>query len=268
MIFAEFKCFVRSLFLQTLWNFERMQNIGFAFGVAPLLKRVYSSRASYTAAIRRHTGFFNTHPYFAPIVMGVVYHREKQRLTEGADGEDAALAALKNGMGGAFGAVGDHVLWGIWRPFCLVLSLSIGLMVGYSLSGSEDSTRIFDPVAARVCGRWWIAGFLGMFNAVHLWLRWRGLQKACQDGPLVVRWIQSLSLQSWAAQVQRVALILLFMMALIYLSRWTSSNLQIWMIAVLLGAIILKRWSCSGTTVFYTVCALSILMTKLGIHWP
>src|SRR6185312_17307512 len=111
--------FVRSFFLQTLWNFERLQNVGFAFSMVPLLKCLDRSKTAYRQTLRRQLKFFNTHPYFAPIVMGVVYAREKDREA-GFDEEDPALAVLKDSMGGAFGAVGDHVIWGTWRPFVAI----------------------------------------------------------------------------------------------------------------------------------------------------
>src|SRR5581483_4043929 len=122
--------YFRSFFVQTLWNFERLQNIGFAFGVAPLLKRAHPNAAAYRQALRRHCAFFNTHPYFAPIVMGVVYAKESSRMDD-EKGEDPTLTVLKDSMGGAFGAIGDHVVWGTWRPFCAILALGVGLMIAY-----------------------------------------------------------------------------------------------------------------------------------------
>ncbi len=38
---AEIQVFIRSFFVQALWNYERMQNIGFAFAVEPFLRRAY-----------------------------------------------------------------------------------------------------------------------------------------------------------------------------------------------------------------------------------
>src|SRR5262245_24738633 len=105
---AELQTFIRSFFLQALWNFERMQNVGFAFSVQPLLKRGCRTQESLRAALRRQSEYFNTHPYFATLVMGVVYHKEKA-LSESGRTEDPTLTVLKNTMGGAFGALGDHV---------------------------------------------------------------------------------------------------------------------------------------------------------------
>ena len=207
MIFTLLSTYFRSFFVQTLWNFERLQNVGFAFGVAPLLKRANDSRTSYHDALRRHMAVFNTHPYFAPVVMGVVYSKEAARQKH-LTGEDPTLTVLKDSMGGAFGAIGDHVIWGTWRPFCAIIALSVGMLVAYPLAGSGSQKPLFDPTTARICAQWWVAGFLGIFNSVHLWLRWRGLQKAIHEGPLVVRWVQSLHLQAWAAQIRRIGLLL------------------------------------------------------------
>ena len=141
MTLALFSTFLRSFFLQALWNFERMQNVGFAFSMEPLLKRAHRSREAFTHALRRHAEYFNVHPYFAPIVMGVIYQKEKG-LDEAKRADDPTLTVLKNTMGGAFGAVGDHVIWGTWRPFCAIMALSVGLLVGYP-SGAAGSAVHF-----------------------------------------------------------------------------------------------------------------------------
>jgi hypothetical protein len=171
-------------------------------------------------------------------------------------------------MGGAFGAIGDHVLWGTWRPFCAVLSIGLGLWVGFPASNHDLEHTLFYGPGAQQCARWWIGGFLGLFNAMHIWLRWRGLHRSVVLGPQVVRWLQSLRLQPWAEQVRRFGLLIVAAMILIYLARWRSSEVLFWMFAVLLGTMVLKRWAVSGWVIFYTVCAASFVMTKLGVVWP
>jgi len=202
-LLAQLQAFFRSFFLQALWNFERMQNVGFAFSMEPLLRRVYPSRDSLARSLRRQFEYFNVHPYFAPIIMGVVYHREKA-MAEAHRTEDPTLTVLKNTMGAAFGAVGDHVIWGTWRPFCAVMALVVGLLVGYPSVGDGAASSVFHTPGAILCAKWWVVGFLCMFNSIHFWIRWRGLQKAMAEGPLVVRWVESLHLQKWAAQMRRI----------------------------------------------------------------
>jgi len=250
---AMFQTFVRSFFIQTLWNFERLQNVGFAFSIAPLLKNLDTSKSEFRQLLRRQLVYFNTHPYFSTIVMGVVYSKEAAR--EGSlDKEDPTVSVLKDSMGGAFGAIGDHVIWGTWRPFAAIVALALGVLVA-------------SPTHAwQTCAQWWIVGFLCMFNATHLWLRWRGLQKAVQDGPGVVRWVESLHLQTWAAQIRRMGLLLIVILVLVYLGHWSSSNLLIWMVGILLGSIVLKRWSMSGLAVFYIVVIGAVGLGYFGIH--
>lgn len=264
---AVFQTFCRSFFLQTLWNYERMQNMGFAFSVEPLLKASRTSRRASAALLHKHTQFFNTHPYLAPIVMGVVYERERQRPDDPGT-EDQTVTVLKNSMGAAFGAVGDHVIWGTWRPFCVLLAVSLGLLVAYPTAGGGFNASFFDHGAAGLCGRWWVFCFLGLFNGLHVWLRWRGLVQAARTGPQVVTWVQSLQLQKWASQIRRLGLVLVVALGLGYVGRWKDTDMLVWMFGVLLGSAVLKRWSVSGVGVFYLVCAASVVMTYLGIHWP
>jgi mannose/fructose/N-acetylgalactosamine-specific phosphotransferase system component IID len=202
--------------------------------------------------LRRQLMFFNTHPYLAPVIMGVVYAKENARSRR--DSEDATLTVLKDSMGGAFGAIGDHVIWGTWRPFCAILALAVGALVAFPMR---------DP---RICAEWWVGGFLGLFNFVHLWLRWRGLQRAVHDGPQVVRWVESLHMQLWAAQVRRLGLLLLVCIVLMYFGHWARSNLLVWMMGVFLGVVVMKRWAVSGFVVFYAVCALAIVLSVIGVQ--
>ncbi len=252
MIWAMWRTFVRSFFLQTLWNFERMQNVGFAFSVAPLVRRISNKPQECQALLRRQLAYFNTHPYFATIVMGVVYAKEKDRGHK-IEQEDPTLTLLKDSMGGAFGAIGDHVIWGTWRPFCALLALAIGALVA-------SPTQSWS-----ICARWWVLGFFILFNAVHVWLRAQGLYRAVSDGPMVVRWVESLHLQTWAAQIRRLGLLLVCAMILVYLGRWTTSSMLFGMMAVLLVTLVLKRWSASGLLVFYLVCGASVMMTMMGV---
>jgi|GEM_PF-993681 len=270
MIVTVLHVFFRSFFLQTLWNFERMQNVGFAFSVEPLLRRAHATKTGFHMALRRHLGFFNAHPYLATTVMGVVFNGEKTAGDQEANEKTAqAMVVLKDSMGGAFGAIGDHVLWGTWRPFCAVLSMSVGLWVSYPASGQGPmSPSLFHTPAVILCAKWWAAGFLGLFNAVHLWLRWRGLQRSMAIGPQVVGWVQSLHLQPWASQIRRLGILLMAAMILMYLARWRSSDMLLWMFAVLLGTMVFKRWTISGWVIFYSVCAASFVMTKMGVVWP
>ena len=52
-----------SQFLQGSWNYERMQNGGYAYSMIPALRKLYPDKKDLSAALQRHLVFFNTHPY-------------------------------------------------------------------------------------------------------------------------------------------------------------------------------------------------------------
>src|SRR5450759_4005433 len=54
---------------QISWNYERMQALGFAYAMEPVLRKLFPKSEDYEAALKRHLVFFNTNPMIkgAPI---------------------------------------------------------------------------------------------------------------------------------------------------------------------------------------------------------
>lgn len=92
------KVWWRSTFLQGSWNFERMQNLGWAYTLIPAIKKLYTKKEDQIAALERHLEFFNTHPYVAAPVMGVTLALEEERAN-GVEIDDAAIQGVKIGQG-------------------------------------------------------------------------------------------------------------------------------------------------------------------------
>lgn len=71
----------RSNLFQGSWNFERMQALGFAYSMVPVIKRLYPDPNSQERkdAIKRHLEFFNTQPFVAAPVLGVTIAMEEER---------------------------------------------------------------------------------------------------------------------------------------------------------------------------------------------
>ena len=99
----------RSFFLQGSWNYERMQNGGWAFAMIPAIKRLYKSKEERAAALKRHLEFFNTHPYVASPVLGVTLALEEERAN-GAPVDDVTIQGVKVGMMGPLAGIGDPCL--------------------------------------------------------------------------------------------------------------------------------------------------------------
>ena len=157
------RMFKRSFFMQACWSFERMQNLGFLYALEPWLERIYPDQDDRAAASLRHLEFFNTQPYMAGLVLGVVGGLE-ERLAKTPAAERAAaqarLSAVKKTLASTLAAVGDSLFWGALKPACAAAAVAAwGLFWTLGLP---------HPVLAG-CGL-----YLALFNIPVLWVRWEG----------------------------------------------------------------------------------------------
>ena len=118
------KVWWRSQFLQGSWNYERMQNLGWAYSLIPAIKKLYTNKEDQAAALKRHLEFFNTHPYVAAPIMGVTLALEEEKAN-GTEIEDAAIQGVKIGMMGPLAGIGDPVFWFTIRPILGALGASL-----------------------------------------------------------------------------------------------------------------------------------------------
>ncbi|MCW6652284.1 PTS system mannose/fructose/sorbose family transporter subunit IID [Aerococcaceae bacterium NML210727] len=115
---------LRSQFLQGSWNYERMQNGGWAYSLIPVLKKLYPNQEDAKAALKRHLEFFNTHPYVAAPILGVTLALEEERAN-GAEIDDTAIQGVKVGMMGPLAGIGDPVFWFTVRPILGAIAASL-----------------------------------------------------------------------------------------------------------------------------------------------
>ena len=120
------KVWWRSTFIQGSWNYERMQNGGWAYTLIPALKRLYHTKEDRSAALKRHLEFFNTHPYLASPIIGVTMALEEERAN-GAPIDDKAIQGVKVGMMGPLAGVGDPVFWFTVKPIISALAASLAM---------------------------------------------------------------------------------------------------------------------------------------------
>lgn len=118
------KVWWRSQFLQGSWNYERMQNLGWAYSLIPAIKKLYTKKEDQAAALERHLEFFNTHPYVAAPIMGVTLALEEERAN-GTEIDDVAIQGVKIGMMGPLAGIGDPVFWFTVRPILGALGASL-----------------------------------------------------------------------------------------------------------------------------------------------
>lgn len=180
--------FLRSFLFQSMWSFQRMQNVGWLFSLWPVFRRLYPDQGERARAAQSHADYFNTHPYTADIILGVVAGME-ERLAAGdsAIKRDAVIAAKKT-MAGPLSALGETLFWATLRPLLLVAAAVAGAL----------SQR----------NGWWVTTlvYLGIFNILHVGVRagglWMGYHRGMDVAAFLVQW----PFQRWAARASWLGL--------------------------------------------------------------
>ena len=196
-----FWTFVRSNFLLGSFNFERMQAIGFCVSMIPILKRVYADNTEeLKAALRRHLEFFNTQPFVAAAIMGIIGAMEEKKAN-GADISEATLSGVKVGLIGPLAGVGDPIYWGTLRPVLAALG------AGIALTGSLLGPIIF---------------FVG-FNIIRLATHWYGVQYGYTKGTQLV---ENIGGNEMKFLTEGSSVLGLFVMGAL-VAKWTTVNMPL-----------------------------------------
>lgn len=170
---------LRLLAIQGVWNYETMLGNGIAFAMEPAMRRLPGGRGgeAYRAAMARHSGYFNAHPYLASVAIGALTRAE-------LDGVPAAqIERFRTAAPGPLGSVGDRLVWAGWLPLCSALGL-----LGFGLGLSPAGVLLL---------------FLGSYNLGHLGLRVWGLHAGWRDGLRVAQALGSPVLRQGPAHVAR-----------------------------------------------------------------
>lgn len=170
---------LRMLAIQGVWNYETMLGNGIAFSMEPALRLLPGGRNgdAYRAAMARHSGYFNAHPYLASVAVGALIRAELDGVPE------AQIDRFRIAAPGPLGSVGDRLIWAGWLPLCSALAL-----LAFGLGGSPLTVVLL---------------FLGAYNLVHLGLRIWGLHAGLRHGLRVAQALGNPILRQGPAHVAR-----------------------------------------------------------------
>ena len=179
------KVWFRQFLLQGCWNYEGMQNVGFAYSILPALRDRYGSRPEeFSRALKRHLEFFNTHPAMAAVILGAAIRLE-ERVAAGEE-DPRAVGTFKVGLMGSLGAIGDSYFWGALKPMASVAGAILAFV--HPLLG--------------------IATLLLLYNSSHLVLRFRGYAAGIGGEEGAVRFLKSAGFTARTEDRKMIAAIL------------------------------------------------------------
>jgi PTS system mannose-specific IID component len=256
--------FVRAFFLQSLWNFERLQNIGLLYVMLPFFKKLYPDKNVRKEVLLRHLGFFNTHPYMANIVFAVVANGEKKYCDDNTCMRVNDLVLVKNTLAGPIAAIGDSFFWGTWRPFCAFIAI---LWAVLSFEIFDNTWACFTPII-----------FIVLYNFMHLSVRYWLLMISFKMDREMAKFIAHFEL-NFLADVVRILGVLIIVAALtcyfiffgfvknenfFILSDVTVPIISVFSVVLILS-MFLSRFVRSATFLFYTFFLISFVMAYLRV---
>lgn len=142
--------FWHSITHEHAWNYERMGNVGYTYGLLPVLKKLYPDKKDLAEAMDRHLrAVYNVTPYIVTLPLGISAAMEEENSMD-PDFDTSSINAVKVAMMGPLSGIGDAFFWGTLR----ILATGIGTTL--SLQGS-----ILGPIL-----------FLLVFNVPHYIIRY------------------------------------------------------------------------------------------------
>lgn len=129
------KVFLHSLAIMCSWNYERQMHMGFMYGMAPVLDKLYADdEERKKEAYQRHMEFFNCTPQLTPFIMGLAASMEEQNAnSEEGEFQTESISMIKTGLMGPFAGIGDSFFQGTIR-----ISPSVSAFRSHSRAASWD----------------------------------------------------------------------------------------------------------------------------------
>lgn len=131
------QCLSRTWLMGAAMTTRGMQNIGLLYALDPGLQAIYPQAGALSTARLRYAEHVNTHPFMAPLFVGILLSMEKQ-IAQGSVAPES-ITAIKNTAATTLSALGDSFFSGTVLVFWVFLTtlllqtghnaLAIALMV-------------------------------------------------------------------------------------------------------------------------------------------
>ncbi|UCF31649.1 MAG: PTS system mannose/fructose/sorbose family transporter subunit IID [bacterium] len=223
---------LRSLSLQGSWCFQHMQGLGFFYILSPWLAKLHPENPK--DSLRRHTAFFNTNPYMASYLIGVVSRLE-------ADGRSEETQGAKSALMGPLGANGDGLFWATLCPLSAVLGICMAF---------------FSPLAG-------ILLMLATFNAFGILTRWKLFERGYDGADKPLEYIVE---RKDRVLINKLSSVLTPLLGFLLGSVGMKTGIPGTVMAVFLVALGLTLRKQRTWPVLWTVITVSVLLGVLGLR--
>ncbi|MGO8881073.1 MAG: PTS system mannose/fructose/sorbose family transporter subunit IID [Desulfomonilaceae bacterium] len=244
------RVFLRSFVIEIMWNYPRMQNIGFTFCLLPALDRLISDDVTRKEVTKRQLESGNTNPALAPMCIGAVARVEEGELSQ-------KTPLIKKRLMSTLAAQGDRIFWGVLRPVSSLLGVSIAM---------TSFSYFWAPLVALL-----------IYNVPNLVIRYMGFNAGWNDGVHVVRRFKSRWVEDSIAFLRWLVFLCsgsLTAVALILAEEHAKANdvenfvgLGLFVLVVFSTCFLILKKSFSQTRVIYPLLIIMLVGFSLLQRW-
>jgi PTS system N-acetylgalactosamine-specific IID component len=117
----------RSCNLQIVFNYERMQAIGWLWAMLPGLKKIHTNKTDLAMSMSQNLDFINTHPFLVTFVMGLVLSMEQNKM------DIQTIRAVRISTAAPLGGIGDALFWFTLIP--IIAGMTAGMAIDGNIMG-------------------------------------------------------------------------------------------------------------------------------------
>ena len=74
------RIFLRSFFIQATFTLKEKLGVGFGFALLPGIKRISENHEQTQRLLKRHSEYFNSHPFMSSFILGSVLRLEENAI--------------------------------------------------------------------------------------------------------------------------------------------------------------------------------------------
>lgn len=167
--------FIRSNAVQSAFNFERQQAMGFEWAMIPIINKLYSNQEDRIAGYKRHITYFNSHPWTCGPIFGIVASMEEKMANGNEDVTEENIMAVKGALMGPLAGIGDSLLWSTLRP------IVAGICASLALSGNSIAPLLFAVV----------------LNVIHFGMQYFGVNFGYKFADQFMDKMESMQIKVW-----------------------------------------------------------------------
>lgn len=114
---------------ETAYNYERMQGLGQANAMVPVIRKLYpDDKQRQVEELKKYFVFYNTEPSFiGTMIPGLASAMEEQRANGATEITDDTINGLRTGLMGPIAGIGDTVSQAIIYPLLAAISATLAI---------------------------------------------------------------------------------------------------------------------------------------------